>query len=50
MGTNYEAPHYELFFSPPLRRLRPKYPPQHHIVEHPRPMSLPQRERPICKQ
>ena len=46
-STDHKAPHY-VFFSTPcyLVPLRPKYHPQHLILEHPQPLFHPQCERP----
>ena len=49
MRTDHKAPRYAVFSIPLLRRpsLRPKYPPQHPILENPQPTFLPQCERPL---
>jgi hypothetical protein len=43
------VPRYAVFSTPlSPRPLRPKYPPQHPILEHPQSLFLPQCERPSC--
>jgi hypothetical protein len=45
-STDHKAPHTVFQFASYLVAVRPKYYPQHHILEHPQPKFRPQFERP----